>query len=97
MSDDSLLFVVVYVSRCGHGIALPLLDGPPTSLFRYAAYREYVGDLEQHVSEFALQEGSPGRTMKKRFFLEAVVLKTVFFLEVAHLGSRFFDVMFVSS
>jgi len=28
---------------------------------QYAAYREYVGDLEQHVSEFALQEGfSPG-------------------------------------
>ena len=34
---------------------------PFSNLFRYAAYREYVGDLEQHVSEFALQEGSPGR------------------------------------
>ena len=29
-------------------------------LLRYAAYREYVGNLEQHVSDFALQEGSLG-------------------------------------
>ena len=29
---------------------------------RYAAYREYVGNLEEHVSNFALQEGPLGRS-----------------------------------
>ena len=38
----------------------PEIDGVCGVALRYAAYREYVGNLEEHVSDFALQEGPLG-------------------------------------